>query len=93
GRIVIAGQNISFDIDFMRRLYRLGGADYREYFSHRNLDTSTLLRFFYLTGKIPVKHSSLTAACDYYNIEIKKRHNALSDALGTAKLLQKLYTL
>ncbi len=93
GRAVIAGHNIFFDIDFMRRLYRLGNSDYRKYFSYRNLDTSTILRFFYITGKLPVEHASLNSATDYFNIDIKKRHNALSDAIGTAKLLQKLYTL
>ncbi|MEA3506890.1 MAG: 3'-5' exonuclease, partial [Elusimicrobiota bacterium] len=34
GRVVIAGHNIFFDIDFMRRLYRLGNSDYRKYFSY-----------------------------------------------------------
>ncbi|MGM0441525.1 MAG: exonuclease domain-containing protein [Elusimicrobiota bacterium] len=92
-KVVPIGHNIYFDIDFMHRLFNLAGVSYMKYFSHRNLDTSTLLRFFNLTGKLDLNSASLASACEYLEVENSRAHNALSDAKATAEVFQKLLKL
>lgn len=89
--IPVAGHNIGFDINFMKRLYRLAGKDYEKTFSHRTLDTSGIINFLNLTGNFECSSSS-DKAFAHFKIVIaeEKRHTALGDALATAELLRGL---
>jgi DNA polymerase-3 subunit epsilon len=89
--IPLAGHNIGFDIGFMKRLYRLAGKNFEQTFSHRTMDTASVLRFLKLAGVTQTEASS-NQAFAHYKIVVaeEKRHTALGDALATAELLRKL---
>jgi DNA polymerase-3 subunit epsilon len=91
-KITLAGHNISFDKAFLKRMYRMGGGDYDRRYSHRSLDTASILMFLGLSQTIPEGLESSDAAFDYFDIEFDpgKRHTAKADAQATAQLISKL---
>lgn len=91
-KIALAGHNVSFDIGFLKRLYRLGGQDFERRFSHRALDTASVLAFLRLAGRLNIPNAGLDAALKYFQIPVSEatRHTALIDAIATAKLIDKL---
>lgn len=94
-RVVVAGHNVGFDVGFLRRLYAIAGGDYETQFSHRTLDTASVIRFLTLAGVLPLSTASSDDAFNYFGItfEAGARHTALGDALATARLLNKLLDL
>lgn len=95
GKVPLAGHNVGFDIGFLQRLYRLAGVDFETRFSHRSIDTSSIMNFLRLAGKLPIPNSSLDSGLRYFRIEVKghERHSALADARATAKVLTALIEL
>lgn len=91
--ITIAGHNIQFDINFLKIFFYKNEKSYENIFSHRIIDTSSILYFLYLSGKIKEKKISSDEAFEYFNIKVKKRHSALGDALATAELFNKLISI
>lgn len=91
-RVSIAGHNVAFDVAFLRRLYRLAGRNYEKVFSHRLLDTASIIQFLALAGKIPLGEASSDEAFRYFGIAIpnQQRHTALADARATVELLNAL---
>jgi DNA polymerase III epsilon subunit-like protein len=91
-KIVLAGHNVSFDIAFFRRLCRLASADFDALFSHRVLDTASILRFLALAGQIPENTAASSNAFAHFKIPFKEleRHTALGDAKATGLLLSAL---
>ncbi len=95
-RITTAGHNVAFDLGFLRRLYRLAGYDFEKRFSHRALCTMTALLFLEQAGKLSLHSLSLDAVCKHFALARETedgKHNALSDADVTAKLLTRLIQL
>jgi DNA polymerase-3 subunit epsilon len=88
-KIALAGHNVNFDVGFLRRLYSLADAKFDEVFSHRTLDTASVLRFLIVSGKVGIKDAGLGAALEFFKITVEddKRHTALGDALATAAVL------
>jgi DNA polymerase III subunit epsilon len=92
----LVGHNVQFDIGFLKRLYRLADnkmvGNYGDLFSHRVVDTCSILRFLHHSGKVPIDVSSSDRAFAHFDIKIDKkdRHTALGDAMGTAQLYLKL---
>lgn len=95
GKVPIAGHNVGFDIGFLQRLYRLAELDFEERFSHRSIDTSSIMNFLRLAEKLSIPSCSLESGLKYFQIEVKdhERHTALADARATAKLLTALIEL
>lgn len=96
GRIKMGGHNVHFDIDFMKRLYRL--ADRKWPFDYHVFDTMAAAQILMLAGRIPVKHVNLDTLTKHFGIEIRAdgvagKHNALEDATAAAKLLTELVDL
>ena len=91
-RIRLVGHNVYFDIGFLQRLCRLTGTDYESNFSHRVVDTASILRFLNLANRLSLSEASLDAALEYFGIEAdpSTRHTALVDARLTAQLLDEL---
>jgi len=94
-KITMAGHNVGFDVGFMKRLYKQGGAGlegYESRFSHRTVDTASIIRFFMLAKRLDIPAANSTDAFKYFGIEISdtERHTALADARATAKLLKGL---
>ena len=88
--INIAGHNVHFDISF---IFKLLGNDFTKLFTHRAIDTASILKYLYLSGKIPEDISSSEKAFKYFNIIVENRHSALGDAKATALLFDKLVKL
>jgi DNA polymerase III epsilon subunit-like protein len=95
GTVPLGGHNVAFDIGFIKRLYRLAGADYDRVFSHRTIDTAGILRFLTIAGILPLEGASSSAAFEYFGIGFvdHARHSALGDAKATALLFTKLVDL
>ena len=91
--LTVAGHNIAFDISFIKQLYKKGGYNFTEDFSHRTVDTASILQFLYFTGKLQKNISSSDAAFQYFNIDVKKRHTALDDCRATVCLFNELILL
>lgn len=94
-QVVLVGHNVAFDVGFLRRLCRLAGAAYPGQFSHRMLDTASVLRFLSLAGFVPAKAVASTEAFAHFGVRIpaELRHTALGDARATADLLTRLVGL
>ncbi|MCU0849281.1 MAG: 3'-5' exonuclease [Spirochaetes bacterium] len=89
-KIILFGHNVIFDIEFLKRLFKFTGHEYSDVFSHRIVDTSSILRFLHLKGVFKEDISNLDAALDHFGINEFPRHQALKDAVLTAKLFMKL---
>lgn len=87
---VIAGHNIHFDISFLKPLFEHAGFQWSKYFSHRTVDTNSVLKFLFAVGVLNTEIFSSDEAFEYFHIPIKDRHTALSDAVSTAKLFTAL---
>jgi DNA polymerase III epsilon subunit-like protein len=92
---VLCGHNIAFDIGFLKRLFNLAEIRYDLYFSHRALDTASVLRFLALARRIPPDLVSSSKAFAHFGIQFSHdtRHTALGDARATAELLNRLIEL
>lgn len=91
-KATLVGHNVSFDVGFLQRFFRICGLPYRDYFSHRTIDTATIVRFLELTGSLPLASASSTDAFKHFNIKVPEgqRHTALADAVATGELLSRL---
>ncbi|MEL1239764.1 3'-5' exonuclease [Flavobacterium flavipallidum] len=89
-KIILCGHNILFDINFFKNFWTKNNRDYNKQFSHRYVDTASILFFLSVSGKIPTNTISSQNAFDYFNINVSKRHSALGDVLATAELFNHL---
>lgn len=92
--ITVGGHNVYFDLAFLDAYY--GSGYFAKSFSHRVVDTATILRFLCDAGKLPpeLASGSLSKALEYFKIgDDNKRHSALTDVLDTATLYNRLIEL
>lgn len=89
------GQNINFDIGFMKQLFKKANADYNDFFSYQYLDTMPILRFLAMLDVIPQSAVKLDGARKHFNIKTKRgaAHNALDDCEATLALIRALADL
>jgi DNA polymerase-3 subunit epsilon len=90
------GHNVGFDIGMLKRLCKLANAvPFEDLFSHRSLDTMSILRYLHLAGKVPESALSSTGGFDHFGIIVPPadRHTALGDARATAELLNRMLAL
>lgn len=94
-KITLAGHNVNFDVNFLKHFLSANNFPFHKRFSHRYIDTATILYYLYLSGKLKQKAISSQEAFDLFHINVDRRHTALGDALATAKLfsvlLRKVY--
>jgi DNA polymerase-3 subunit epsilon len=88
--ITLGGHNTNFDINYLKHFFKKNNADFENLFSHRFIDTSSILKFLYYANKIESDISSSDKAFEYFDILVDNRHSALSDAIATANLFTKL---
>ena len=86
GAIMVA-HNISFDSAFLERAFEITGIENKMHY--QKLDTVSIA-FAKLYKNKKVERFSLSALCEYFNIENKKAHTALSDARATYELYKHL---
>lgn len=91
--ITLAGHNINFDIKFLKHLFKQSDNLYSKIFSHRSIDTASILKFLYFSNILETDISSSDAAFKHFSINIEKRHTALGDARATALLFNELLKL
>jgi len=90
---VLAGHNLSLDKYMLRQLLKVKGINMDEYINHRMIDTMSLLWGLYIAGKIPLEACSSSGALDYFGIEVKNKHRALEDCMGTIEVFEKIKKL
>ncbi len=92
---IIPVSHTKFDIDMVKRLHRMVDDKFENYFSHRQIDTASILLSLNTAGRIPDWAVNSTGAFKYFGIEvpIADRHTALGDARATADLFTKLVEL
>jgi DNA polymerase III epsilon subunit-like protein len=93
GRVTLVGHNLPFDVGFLRRLYRLAGEDFDAQFSHGGLDTKVAALLLEQAGRISMETASLIHAAPAVGVKVTQAHDALSDALATAKALKRMLDL
>lgn len=93
GKITLAGHNVQFDVAFLKSFFAANGKDFSQYFSHRIIDTSSILYYLYLSGRMKQKATSSDKAFELFEIHVEGRHTALGDAMATAELFTKLLTV
>jgi len=92
-KITLAGHNVHFDVNFLKFFFFENNENFNKYFSHRIIDTSSILYYLYLAGHIKRRAISSDEAFDLFEIKVEGRHTALGDAIATAKLFTKLLDL
>jgi DNA polymerase-3 subunit epsilon len=94
--VIVAGHNVGFDMAFLRQLFEKQGVSFGKYFSHRHIDTSSILQYIgiqrnYSNKEIQSFSSSDKAFRNFgVHIEPEVRHTALADAAATAQLFTQL---
>jgi len=91
--ITLAGHNVNFDVNFLKFFLERNNQKFSNYFSHRIIDTSSILYYLYLSGKLKHRALSSSDAFSYFRIPVENRHSALGDAVATAKLFTRLIQL
>lgn len=91
----LAGQNVSFDRDFIKAGCERAGYNYP--FAHRTIDTHTLAYMHFVTHNVPVPMEKRHTALDLDTVltyvgvpEEPEPHNALSGALLHAEVISRL---
>lgn len=85
------GHNVGFDQAFLRKLAFLGGREQLAGISHRGIDTHTLLNYLEWKGRLPSTALTSTGAFAHFDIPTRgTRHTALTDALATRELIERL---
>ena len=92
-KVTLAGHNVGFDIRFTRHLFESHNYNFDDYFSHRSIDTSSILHYLYFSGKLDSRITGSTEAFAHFGIKVHGRHTALGDAIATAKLFDELIKL
>ncbi|MFA5933673.1 MAG: 3'-5' exonuclease [Candidatus Paceibacterota bacterium] len=84
---IMVGHNICFDNGFIEHAFRISGVDNTMHY--HKLDTISIA-FAKLHNHEDIDKFSLHALGEYFNIENKHAHSALSDARATFELYEKL---
>lgn len=88
--IPLAGHNTQFDVQFIKKMFKDNRRSFDNLFSHRIVDTYSILKFLQDGGLIKESISSSAQAFKFFGIQVSGRHTALGDALATAKLYERL---
>lgn len=91
--IPLAGHNTHFDSQFIRKLFEDHGKSYEKIFSHRLVDTYSILKFLSDCAIIHDDVLSSAKAFKYFKINVNGRHTALGDARATMQMYEKLLSL
>jgi DNA polymerase III epsilon subunit-like protein len=88
-RPLLLGHNVAFDKYFLQyQIFDAVGMDMDKYISHRLIDVMSILHGLRLSGKIPPISLSSKGAAEYFGIENKMAHTAVSDAYTTLQVFE-----
>lgn len=89
-KFFVAGQNVSFDVDFLYSWAKKGGNKYIGSYIWRNvIDLKTFTSASVAWGICNFKSLKLKEVCDRFGIELKNAHNAMADIEATRLCLLK----
>lgn len=88
--IPLAGHNVAFDVQFIKQLYSKCNRSYEKSFSHRTVDTYSIIKFLSDCQLLPNTVNSSASAFKHFGISVLGRHTALGDAIATMQLYEKL---
>ncbi len=88
--IQLAGHNTQFDVSFLKKLFSDQNRSLSRLFSHRIIDTYSVLKYLVDAGRIELDPISSANAFKTFKISVEERHSALGDAIATAKLYGEL---
>lgn len=91
--IPLAGHNTTFDIQFLKHLFVACGRSFEKLFSHRVVDTYSVVKYLVDCQFIPHRVNSSAKAFEYFNITVDGRHTAIGDARATMQLYSKAIQL
>ncbi|MFT2722392.1 exonuclease domain-containing protein [Deinococcus sp. A31D244] len=83
---LLGGHNTPFDAQFLNTY----GIELRDYFQYGFVDTKSIARAMIHAGILRNESTSLVSLCKHFGIDIENPHEALSDAIATAKLYNSL---
>lgn len=96
-KVQLCGHNVDFDVAMLKRLFHLNPRvvsyspifNYSSIFDHRVLDTSSIINFLALTGRIEIEKADSKTLFKVANVNLaeKDRHTARGDAEATAQAL------
>lgn len=88
-KFVVAGQNVSFDIAFVRAWASKAGDKYiGSYMWHNEIDLKTFTAAARAWGLLHVPDLRLETVCAALGVEITKAHNAMADIRATRECLR-----
>lgn len=87
---IMVAHNLCFDVSFIDRAFKK--ADMKNEMHYLRIDTITMA-FAKLHGRDDIDKYSLRTLCEYFNIENKNAHTAISDARALFTLYEKLINL
>lgn len=91
--IPLAGHNIAFDSQFLKHFFLSNGRSYEKLFSHRLVDTYSIIKFLVDCSLLPVHVNSSASAFKHFGIQVVDRHSAIGDAFATMQLYVKLLSM
>lgn len=91
----IIAHNVTFDFAFLRRTFHAVGLDDSKVFSHRAIDTHTVLAVLVAANVLPPDVLNSTSAFKFFGIHLDAslRHTAFGDAIATRELFARLMTI
>lgn len=94
-KINLGGHNISYDTDFLFRLFSFAGLGllYDQVFNYRYTDTASIARFLIQSGVVPLQDPKSSSLFEHFGCTPSKPHDARSDAIATAVLYERMMTL
>lgn len=87
---IMVAHNLAFDFGFIQKAFSKTGIENTMHY--HKLDTISIA-YAKLRGNKSIDRFSLRALCEYFSIENKNAHSALSDARATFELYKKLLEL
>ena len=91
--IPLAGHNTQFDVQFLKKMFKDNHRSFDSIFSHRIVDTYSILKFLQDGGMIKDTINSSAQAFKFFGIIVDGRHTALGDAQATMRLYEKMLQL
>lgn len=91
-RATVIAHNVAFDFAFFRKMFHRARKNELEWFTHRAIDTHTMLVILHLQGRIPSSALSSSGALEWFSIDVQEslRHTAMGDAYATRVLFREI---
>jgi DNA polymerase III epsilon subunit-like protein len=90
---IVIGHNVGMDKYFVYKLLIEAKLNWDDVFSHRTIDTMSILWSMYFNGEIPKEACSSKGAFEFFCINNEKPHDAISDCYATLELFDMLVIL